>query len=91
VVAASFRDLRTRHSAIVLLVGYAVFGLLVARAEHRIELVTDFPGLIALRKDRDLADAIRSFALAGLMWQYWRQIAAFAPPRATSRGPHAGA
>jgi hypothetical protein len=75
VVATSFRDLRTRHSAIVLLVGYAVFGLLVARAEHRIELVTDFPGLTALRKDRDLADAIRSFALAGLMWQYWRQIA----------------
>jgi hypothetical protein len=72
-IASSFRDARTRHSAVVLLVGYAVFGLLVASTEHRIELVTDFPGLTALRKDRDLADAIRSFALAGLLWQCWRQ------------------
>jgi len=51
--------------------------LLVAGTEHRIELVTDFPGLTALRKDRDLADAIRSFAQAALMGQCWRQVAAF--------------
>jgi hypothetical protein len=89
-VATSFREVRTRHSAIVLLVGYAVFGLLVARAEHRIELVTDFPSLTALRKDRDVADAIRSLALAALMWQCWRQVAALRLPRATSRSPHAG-
>jgi hypothetical protein len=72
-IARSFRDVRTRHSAVVLLVGYAIFGLLVAGAEHRIALVTDFPGLVALRRSRDLADSIRSFALAGVLWQAWRQ------------------
>jgi|GEM_PF-5142580 len=84
-IASSFHDARTRHSAVVLLVGYAVFGLLVAGTEHRIELVTDFPGLTALRKDRDLADAIRSFAQAGLMWQCWRQVANRGESRQTDR------
>jgi len=85
----SIRDLRIRHSAVVLLVGYAVFGLLVAAAEHRIALATDFPSLTVARRNRDLADAVRSFALAGVMWQCWRQVAALATPRATSLSPRA--
>jgi hypothetical protein len=70
----SIRDVRVRHSAAVLLAGYAVFGLIAAIAEHRIELATDFPGVTALRKNRDLADEITAFALAGVLWQYWRRV-----------------
>ena len=88
-LVTSIRDVRARHSTVALLVGYAVFGLLVAAAEHRIALATDFPTLAALRKNRDLADAIRAFALAGVMWRCWRQAAASAPPRAIRRGPRA--
>ena len=50
-LATLIRDVRFRHSAAVLLAGYAAFGLMAAVAEHRIELATDFPGITALRKD----------------------------------------
>jgi len=79
-LVTSIRDLRVRHSAVVLLVGYAAFGLAAAVAEHRIELATDFSGITALRSDRDLADVIRAFALAGVLWLYWRRVAASHPP-----------
>jgi hypothetical protein len=82
-------DVRFRHSAVVLLAGYAAFGLMAAVAEHRIELATDFPGVTALRSDRDLADAITAFALAGVLWLYWRRVAAFDLPRATTQGQRA--
>ena len=83
------RDVRFRHSAVVLLAGYAAFGLMAAVAEHRIELATDFPGVTALRRDRDLADAITAFALAGVLWLYWRRVAASDLPRATPQGQRA--
>jgi hypothetical protein len=71
-LVTSIRDVRFRHSAIALLAGYAVFGLLAAVADRRIDLATDFPRVAALRNDRDLANAIGAFALAGVLWQYWR-------------------
>jgi hypothetical protein len=75
-LVTSIHEARFRHSAVVLLAGYALFGLLAAVAEHRIDLATDFPGISALRKDRDLADTIRAFPLAGVLWLYWRRVAA---------------
>ena len=75
VLVTSIRDVRVRHSAVVLLTGYAVFGLIATVTEHRIDLATDFPHITALRKDRDLADAITSFALAGVLWLSGRQAA----------------
>jgi hypothetical protein len=75
-LVTAIRDARFRHSAVVLLAGYAVFGLIAAVAEHRIELATDFPSITALRSHRDLADAIAAFALGGVLWLYWRRVAA---------------
>lgn len=74
-VAASIRDVRFRHSAMVLLAGYAAFGLIAAVAEHRIGRATDFPTMSALRGNRDIADAIKALALAGVLWLYWRRVA----------------
>lgn len=74
-LVAAIPDVRFRHSAYVLLAGYAAFGVLAAVAEHRIELATDFPGITALRRNRDLADTITHFALAGVLWLYWRRVA----------------
>jgi hypothetical protein len=85
-IVTAIRDVRFRHSAYVLLAGYAAFGLIAAVAEHRIELATDFPGITALRKNRDLADAITDFALAGVLWLYWRRVASSNLPRAETRG-----
>jgi hypothetical protein len=86
-LVTSIRDVRVRHSAIVLLAGYAVFGVIAAVAEHRIELATDFPGITALRRNRDLADEITAFALAAMLWLYWRRVVA-PELRATTRdGP----
>jgi hypothetical protein len=82
----SIRATRFRHSAVVLLAGYAVFGVIAAVAEHRIQVATDFPGITALRRDRDLADAITAFTLAGVLWLYWRRVAASNVPRATTHG-----
>jgi hypothetical protein len=75
-LVTSIRDVRFRHSAIILLVGYAGFGVLAAVSEYRIELATDFPGIAGLRRNRELADAIRAFALAGVLWLYWRRVVA---------------
>jgi hypothetical protein len=75
-LVASIREVRFRHSAVVLLAGYAVFGLVAAVSERRIELATDFPSIWALRGNRDLADAITGFALAGVLWLYWRRVVA---------------
>jgi hypothetical protein len=83
-LVTSIRDVRFRHSAIVLLAGYAVFGVIAAVAEHRIALATDFPTIAALRKNRDLADAIQAFAMAGVLWLYWRRVAASNRPRDTT-------
>jgi len=88
-LVTSIRDARFRHSAVVLLAGYAVFGVIAAVAEHRIELATDFPSITALRKSRDQADAITAFALAGVLWLYWRRVAASDLPRATTQGQRA--
>jgi hypothetical protein len=74
-LVTSIREARFRHAAVVLLAGYAVFGALAAVAEHRIDLATDFPGITALRKDRDLADTVQAFPLAGVLWLYWRRVA----------------
>jgi hypothetical protein len=82
-VMTSIPDVRSRHSAAVLLAGYAAFGLIAIVAEHRIGLATDFPAITALRKDRDLANAITAFALAGVLWLYWRRVASNLP-RATT-------
>jgi len=78
-LVTSIRDARFRHSAIVLLVGYAAFGLSAAVTEHRIELATDFPSIAALRRDRELADVIAAVALAGVLWLYSRRVAASRP------------
>jgi hypothetical protein len=78
-LVTSIRDARFRHSAIVLLVGYAGFGLSTAVTEHRIELATDFPSIAALRRDRELADVIAAGALAGVLWLSWRWGADRAP------------
>lgn len=88
-LVTSIRDVRFRHSAVVLLAGYAAFGLIAAVAEHRIELATDFPDITALRRNRDLADAITAFTLAGVLWLYWRRVAASNLPRATTQGQRA--
>ena len=77
---------RSWHSAVVLLAGYAAFGLIAAVTEYRIELATDFPSISALRTNRDLAGTITAFALAAVLWLYWRQVAASNLPRATTRG-----
>jgi hypothetical protein len=88
-VITSIPDVRFRHSAVVLLAGYAAFGLISAVAEHRIDLATDYPSISALRRNRDLADAITAFALAGVLWLYWRRVAASSLPRATTRAKRA--
>jgi hypothetical protein len=88
-VVTSIHDVRFRHSAFVLLAGYAAFGVIAAVAEHRIELATDFPSITALRKNRDLADGITAFALAAVLWLYWRRVAASNLPRATTPGQRA--
>jgi hypothetical protein len=75
-LVTAIRDVRVRHSGIVLLVGYAVFGVVAAVAEHRIGLATDFPAITALRTNRDLATEITAFVLAGVLWLYWRRVAA---------------
>jgi hypothetical protein len=85
-LVTAIRDVRFRHSAYVLLAGYAAFGLIAAVAEHRIELATDFPSITALRKNRELADAITDFALAGVLWLYWRRVASSNLLRAETRG-----
>jgi hypothetical protein len=84
-LVTSIRDARFRHSAVVLLAGYAVFCMIAAGAEHRIELAPDFPSITALRRSRDLADAIAAFALAGVLWLYWRRAAASDLSRAWTR------
>jgi len=84
-LVTSIREVRFRHSAAVLLTGYAVFGLIAAVSEHRIELATDFPSIWALRGNRDLADAITGFALAGVLWLYWRRVVASSSLRATTQ------
>lgn len=76
VLVTAIREVRFRHSAYLLLAGYAVFGVIAAVAEHRIDLATDFPSITALHRNRDLADAITDFALAGVLWLYWRRVAA---------------
>jgi hypothetical protein len=82
-LVTSIADVRFRHSALLLLAGYAVFGVIAAVTEHQIELATDFPGITTLRRSRDLANAISAFALAGVLWLYWRRVAISTPPRAT--------
>jgi hypothetical protein len=72
---AAIRDRRFRHSAIVLLVGHAAFGVSAAVTEYRLELATDFPTIASLRADRELADVIAAVALAGVLWLYWRHVA----------------
>ncbi|HEX3760902.1 MAG TPA: hypothetical protein VHW23_19530 [Kofleriaceae bacterium] len=84
-LVTSIRDSRFRHSAVVLLAGYAAFGLIAAVTLHRIELAADFPSIVALRENGDLADAITAFALAGVLWLYWRRVVASRLPRATTR------
>jgi hypothetical protein len=74
-LVTAIRDPRFRHSAYALLAGHAVFGLIAAVAEHRIALATDFPSIVALRRNRDMAAVIAAFALAGVLWQYWRRVA----------------
>lgn len=82
-LVAAIREARFRHSAMTLLAGYAVFGLIAAVGEHRIDLASDFPSIAALRHDRDLAGAITDIALAGMLWLYWRRVAAPRSPDAT--------
>lgn len=89
VLVASIRDVRFRHSAIVLLAGYVAFGVIAAVADHRIELAADYPSITALRKNRDLADAIKAFAMAGVLWLYWRRVAFSNLPGATTPERHA--
>lgn len=75
-LVTAIRDARARHSGVALLVGYAVFGVMAAVAEHRIDLATEFPAVAALRDNRDLASEISAFVLAGVLWLYWRRVAA---------------
>lgn len=82
-LAMAIRESRFRHSAMILLAGYAAFGLIAAVGEHRIDLAADFPSIVALRKDRDLADVITDVALAGVLWLYWRRVVAGSLPAAT--------
>jgi hypothetical protein len=83
-LVTSIRDVRFRHSAVALLVGYAAFGVAAAVAGHRSELAAGFPSIAALRRDRDLADAITAFALAGVLWLYWRRVAGSSPSGAAT-------
>jgi hypothetical protein len=85
-LVTAIREVRFRHSAYLLLAGYAAFGVIAAVAEHRIELATDFPTITALRRNRDLTDAITDFALAGVLWLYWRRVASSNLPRAEAQG-----
>lgn len=85
-LVASIPDRRFRHSAVVLLAGYAAFGIVAAVAEHRIALATDFPTIASLRDNRDLADTITALALAAVLWLYWRRTAASNLPRAATWG-----
>jgi hypothetical protein len=78
-LVAAVRDVRARHSAIVLLAGYVTFGLIAAGTEYQIGLATDFPAIAALRKHRSLADAITALTFAGVLWLYWRRVAASVP------------
>lgn len=41
-------DRPVRHSTIVLLAGYATFGMIAAITQHRMDLATDFPRIPAL-------------------------------------------
>lgn len=66
----SIDEPRIRHSAVVLLAGFAVFGALTVLAEHRIGHSLDFPTIVALRKERDFTDALADVALAGVLWLY---------------------
>lgn len=75
-LVTAIREPRFRHSALILLAGYAAFGVIAALGEHRIAVAPDFPSIVALRRDRDLADAITDIALAGTLWLYWRRVAA---------------
>ena len=86
-LVTAIREVRFRHSAMILLVGYAVFGVIAAVGEHRIELAADYPSIVALRRDRDLADAITDVALAGMLWLYWRRVVAPSLPTATTWRP----
>jgi hypothetical protein len=78
-LVAAIRDARARHSAVVLLAGYVTFGLIGASTEYQIGLATDFPAIAALRKHRSLADAITALTFAGVLWLYWRRVAAKLP------------
>lgn len=82
-LVTAIRESRFRHSAMILLAGYAAFSLIAVVGEHRIDLAADFPSIVALRRDRDLADAITDVALAGMLWLYWRRVAASSLPDAT--------
>ena len=82
-LVTAIRESRFRHSAMILLAGYAAFGLSAAVGEHRIDLAQDFPTIVTLRRDRDLAGAITDVALAGMLWLYWRRVAASNLPAAT--------
>ncbi len=82
-LVTAIREARFRHSAMILLAGYAAFGLIAAVGEHRIDLAADFPSIVALRRDREIADAITDVALAGLLWLYWRRVAARSLPATT--------
>ena len=82
-LVTAIRESRFRHSAMILLAGYAAFGLSIAVGEHRIDLAQDFPTIATLRRDRDLASAITDLALAGMLWLYWRRVVANSLPAAT--------
>jgi hypothetical protein len=75
-LVTTIRDVRARHSAIVLLAGYVTFGVIGASNEYQIGLAMDYPSIAALRKHRALADAITAVALAAVLWLYWRRVAA---------------
>jgi hypothetical protein len=74
-LVTAIRESRFRHSAMIVLAGYAAFGLIAAVNEYRIDLAQDFPTIVTLRRDRDLAGAITDVALAGVLWLYWRRVA----------------
>lgn len=79
-LVASIRDARVRHSAVLLLVGYAALGVIAALAEHRLALATDFPSISSMRRDQYLTDEIRAIAFAGMLWQYSRAVAMASRP-----------
>ena len=82
-LVTAIRDVRARHSAVVLLAGYVLFGLIAAGTEYEIGLATDFPAIAALRKHRSLADAITALTFAGVLWLYWRRVASNLPRAAS--------